>query len=86
MQKMIRYEYIPMDHPKLYCKYLKLEIPRDKWFCNPSIDNSTTCTQCNYSCEIITNKEKEMIERGYGVEVTTKCGNKLVIRSDKPIQ
>jgi len=30
--------------------------------------------------------EMVILNLGYGVEVTTKYGNKLVIRSDKPIQ
>lgn len=76
-----------MESPELYCKYLNLKVPRKEWFCNRlTKNNNITCTQCNYSSEIITGRQKEMIKMGYGVETTTKYGEILVIRNDKPIK
>lgn len=42
-----------MENTDLYCEWLKCEVPRDKWFCMPSLDNGKlTCSNCNYSKEI----------------------------------
>ena len=44
-----------MKSNDLYCKWLKRNVPRDKWFCMPSLDNGKiTCFNCNWSEEIKT--------------------------------
>lgn len=77
----MNYNYIHIDESNLYCKWLNCKVPKNKWFCvSRPYTGDKTCSHCNWSKNIITAEQKQLISSGYAIEVVTRDKEKIVIQ------